>query len=132
MECKDTDSFFPNYVPPNNNDVTPDMEGQGQNRRRSVREYWYSDDIIDHEDRSFFVDANDAQHAFNRIRSRRSLKTLMSKDNATRFCQQIIEESTAGKTCINITIAMLQCVTDLQVSLLDTTTNTCFYYPVLI
>lgn len=104
----------------NAKEAKQDMENTAAIQRRSAGEYWYSDDIIDHEDRSFFVDTKDAQHAFHRIRSKRSVQILMSKENATRYCQRIIEKSTAGKTCkdvpgTNVTVAMLQCVTDLEV-----------------
>ncbi|XP_031549644.1 von Willebrand factor D and EGF domain-containing protein-like isoform X2 [Actinia tenebrosa] len=117
--CQDTENFY--EVSGNAKEVKNDMEKTAENRRRSAREYWYSDNIIDYEDRSFFVNAKDARHAFHRIRSKRSIQILMSKENATRYCQRIIEKSKAGKTCkdvpgTNITVAMIQCVTDLQLT----------------
>jgi hypothetical protein len=88
--------------------------------RRSVDSHWYSDDIIDHEDRSFFVDDEDVKHAINRIRNKRSPTEVMSEDEATKYCKRQIEESTAGRTCKDISgtsvkNAMLQCVNDLKV-----------------
>ena len=91
-------------------------------RRRSLDNPLYTDDIMDHEERSFFVDDDDANFAYARIRSRRAVPTFaMSKENATRYCKALVEDSTAGKTCsevpgFNLTSALEECTIDLQVT----------------
>lgn len=82
--------------------------------------HWYSDDIIDHEYRSYFTDDEQARRAMDRIRTKRSLKVLMTKERATEYCRRHIEESAAGGTCKGIhdksvENAMIQCVNDLKV-----------------
>ncbi|KAK3722302.1 hypothetical protein QZH41_017750, partial [Actinostola sp. cb2023] len=95
---------------------------QGKRRRRSIEKTPYSDDIMDYEDKSFFVDELDAGFAFTRIRARRAVgKDLMSKENSTLYCKGIIEDTTAGKACskvpgFNMTVAVTQCATDLQLT----------------
>ncbi|KXJ10041.1 von Willebrand factor D and EGF domain-containing protein, partial [Exaiptasia diaphana] len=91
-------------------------------RRRSITGNFYSDDIMDYEERSFFVDEKEVQFALRRIRSRRSVsKEVMSNENATKHCRAVIEDSTAGKTCsdvpgFNLTSAMVECITDLKLT----------------
>ncbi|XP_031572274.1 von Willebrand factor D and EGF domain-containing protein-like [Actinia tenebrosa] len=123
--CFDTTNHFQGYTSSNHpEDVTTALNRFGQKiNRRSVDSRWYSDDIIDYEDRSFFVDEKDAKHAIHRFRNRRSARIVngMSKENATRICKKVIEDSTAGKVCeevpgTNLTLAMLQCVTDLELT----------------
>lgn len=123
-DCFDTTNRFEGYTSSNHpEDVTAALNRFGQKiNRRSLDGWWYSDDIIDYEDRRFFADENDVKHAIHRFRIRRSARivTAMSKENATRICKKVIEDSTAGKICkdvpgTNLTLAMLQCVTDLEV-----------------
>ncbi|KXJ11847.1 von Willebrand factor D and EGF domain-containing protein [Exaiptasia diaphana] len=91
-------------------------------RRRSITGTFYSDDLMDYEERSFFIDEKEAQFALSRIRSRRSVNNeLMSNENATKHCRAVIEDSTAGKTCsdvpgFNLTLAMAECITDLKLT----------------
>lgn len=106
-------------------DIAKQFQGQGR-FRRSLEDPWYTDDIMDYEEKSFFIDEEDAQFAFSRIRSKRSISTFaMSKDNATSYCKHFVEDSTAGKMCsevpgFNVTSAMKDCITDLQVTIKST------------
>ncbi|XP_031570864.1 von Willebrand factor D and EGF domain-containing protein-like [Actinia tenebrosa] len=90
-------------------------------KKRSVDGHWYSDDIIDYEDRSYFVDDPQVQHAMNRIRSKRSLRVVMSKHEAHKYCRKYIEESEAARSCKGISKksirdAIKQCSKDLQLT----------------
>ncbi|XP_001626966.2 von Willebrand factor D and EGF domain-containing protein [Nematostella vectensis] len=90
--------------------------------KRSVEDSVYSDDIIDHEERGFFVDQKDLEYTQIRIRSRRSIgKEPISKENATKICKSFIEDSVTGKVCkrvsgIEFSSFIKDCVFDLQVT----------------
>lgn len=92
-------------------------------KKRSLEESNYNDDIIDHEERSFFLDDSDVHLALRRVRARirREVGKMMSKENATEKCKEYIENSLAGKTCknvpgTNITVSMLSCIADLEIT----------------
>ena len=92
-------------------------------KKRSVDSHWYSDNVIDHVERSYFVDDAQAQHATNRLRSKRSLKTVMTEKVATKYCQRHIKETKAGMSCKdisqeNIDNAIKICSKDLQVRMI--------------
>lgn len=120
-DCDKIGSVFNDYEYEQEND-DPGAKGAEGKEKRFAHNDWYSDDIIDHVERSYFVDDPQVQHAMNRIRRKRSPKTVMSKDEAMKHCRQHIEESEAGRSCkhvsgANIGIAMEQCIADLEVNL---------------
>lgn len=101
--------------------ITSQLNDQSKfSKKRSVNSDWYSDDVIDHVERSYFVDDPQVQHAMNRIRRKRSFKTVMSEDAARKYCRQYMKKSEAGRSCKGISElgylnAIDQCTKDLQV-----------------
>lgn len=117
--CDDNANYFP-VLNEEERELIESYSNDDESKRSVDGSYWYSDSIIDHEYRSYFIDDEQAQHAMNRIRSKRSLRVLMTKEGATEYCRTHIEESEAGRTCKDIyeksvENAMIQCANDLKV-----------------
>lgn len=90
-------------------------------KKRSADSEWYSDDIIDHVERSYFVDDLQVQTMMNQRRRKRSVKQTMSKEKATEYCRSHIEETKAGRSCKDVSAesietAMEHCIIDLEVN----------------
>jgi hypothetical protein len=114
--CKNNSNHFVEFDQLSGEEIANKMN----RNRRSLEETAYNDDIIEHEERSFFLDDQDAHIAAQRVRAKRDVGDRMSKENATKYCKRVIEDSIAGKTCqkllkTNLTVSMLSCITDLQV-----------------
>lgn len=117
-DCKDNANRFKGFGPESGEDIAERLR-KGGRVRRSAGDESYTDDIMDYEDRSFFQDDEELQYALTRMRRKRSAQG-MSREDAKRHCEVIIEDSIAGKICktvpgFNLTIAMQQCITDLKV-----------------
>jgi hypothetical protein len=120
-ECQDNANRFLGFGPDPGEDIANQMQG---GNRRSIQDTLYTDDIMDYEERSFFIDNDEANIAATRMRVKRDVSGV-PKENATQYCKSIIEDSKAGRTCsnvpgFNITTAMQQCIVDLQVLIKNT------------
>lgn len=96
------------------------LKNGGRKRRSIVEEIPYSDEIMDYEEKGFFINDQEAHFALKQVRAKRQVNG-MSEEAARTHCKAVIEDSIAAKTCkakvtgIDISFAMEQCVTDLKV-----------------
>ena len=116
-DCDGGNAVNSNAPPGTQHDVTQQMIDNGTGRRR--REVQYSDDIIDYElgRESLNVDFESMDKFHPRFKRAAS---VMSKENATSICNNLIFGTKAGQVCkeipgTNLTISVQQCILDLQV-----------------
>lgn len=102
-----------------------DINGQGYDDRtnevaessRKKRDLVYSDDVI------YLYDDYEPEGDFHLTRTKRSLNTKMSLENATAYCRETILNTAAAKVCleiagVNASSAIHSCATDLQVRII--------------
>ncbi|XP_048577280.1 von Willebrand factor D and EGF domain-containing protein isoform X3 [Nematostella vectensis] len=95
-------------------EVPPDQfEGQGET---------YSDFSMDQQDADYFTDEHNERYAKSRIRARRSIEMdRMTRQNATRLCKTLIEDTVVGKSCsalpnVDAASTLQSCIFDLMVT----------------
>ena len=91
-------------------DITEVVEQTGRKKRDLV----YSDDII------YLYDDEEPKKNIPHERSRRTVNTKMSLENATEYCRNAILNKAAAKVCleiseVNASNAIKACAADLQV-----------------
>ena len=91
-----------------------DITGEVEENSRKKRDLVYSDDI------SYLYDNEEPKRNIPHQRSRRTVNTKMSLENATEYCQNAILNTAAAKVCleisgVNASNAIEACAADLQV-----------------
>ena len=91
-----------------------DITGTVDQARRKKRDLVYSDDII------YLYDDEEPKKNIPHERSRRTVNTKMSLENATEYCRNAILNTAAAKVCleisgVNASNSIEACAEDLQV-----------------